>query len=95
MITFFRSLGFDGDYINKRIKEWNELNEPKLREGYVKAQISWFKRQKKVVLPPNCENPGYYKTMGVKCEDSICKMCKNPVNYVFRRLKVAKEQRKK
>ena len=75
--------------------EWNKKNTEPLREGYIKAQISWFKRQKKLVLPPNCDNPSYYKTMGIKCEDSVCSKCKNPVNYALRMLKINSSKKEK
>ncbi len=93
LANFLQSVGWSMEEVEKFLLEWNKRNKEPLREGYIMSQISWFKRQKKTVLPPNCDNPGYYKTMGVKCEDGICSMCKNPVNYVFRRLKLAKQQK--
>ncbi len=93
LANFLQSVGWSMEEVEKFLLEWNKRNREPLREGYIMSQISWFKRQKKTVLPPNCDNPGYYKTMGVKCEDGICSMCKNPVNYVFRRLKLAKQQK--
>lgn len=94
LVNFLQNVGWNLEEIEKFLLEWNKNNYEPMREGYIKAQVSWFKRQKKVVLPPNCENSNYYKTMGVKCENSICNTCKNPVNYVFRRLKVVSENRK-
>ncbi len=93
LVNFLQNVGWSLEDIEKFLLEWNSKNYEPLREGYIKAQISWFRRQKKLVLPPNCDNSNYYKTMGVKCEEGICNMCKNPVNYVFRRLK--NEQQKK
>lgn len=93
LANFLQSVGWSMEEVEKFLLEWNKRNKEPLREGYIMSQISWFKRQKKTVLPPNCDNPGYYKTMGVKCEEGICRMCKNPVNYVFRRLKLAKQQK--
>ncbi len=95
LANFLQSVGWSMDEIEKFLLEWNKKNREPLRDGYVMSQISWFKRQRKSVPPPNCENPGYYKTMGVKCEDSICRMCKNPVNYVFRKLKMDRMNIKK
>ena len=88
-------MGWSLEDIEKFLLEWNKNNYEQLREGYIKAQVSWFKRQKKVVLPPNCDNPGYYKTMGVKCEENICNGCKNPVNYALRRVRISERQTKK
>ncbi len=87
LVNFLQNMGWSLDDVEKFLVEWNKKNYEPLREGYLKAQVSWFRRQNKIVPPPNCENPSYYKTMGVKCEDNICNICKNPVNYVFRRLR--------
>lgn len=87
LVNFLQNMGWSLDDIEKFLIEWNKKNYEPLKEGYLKAQVSWFKRQNRVVPPPNCENPSYYKTMGVKCENNVCNICKNPVNYVFRRLR--------
>ena len=50
-----------------------------LRDGYVKSQVSWFKRQNKKVLPPNCSNQMYYVNIGVCRPDNLCSKIKNPV----------------
>jgi hypothetical protein len=89
LINFLQNMAWNAEQIEGFLMEWNKKNTEPLREGYIKAQISWFKRQNKTVLPPNCDNNSYYKTMGIKCEDSICNMCKNPVNYAFRRYKIS------
>ncbi|MEM4259461.1 MAG: hypothetical protein QXS38_01715, partial [Candidatus Pacearchaeota archaeon] len=38
LITFLRCLNFPPEYINYKIREWNNLNEPPLKEGYIKSQ---------------------------------------------------------
>ena len=93
LANFLQSVGWSLEDVEAFLLDWNKKNYEPLREGYVRSQVSWYKRQKKVVFPPNCDNSNYYKTMGVKCEDSICNMCKNPVNYVFKRLRVIKSQK--
>jgi len=65
LLTFLRSLNFSSDYINARVREWNKLNEPPLKEGYVKSQIEWHLKQKKRILPPNYENESFYKDIGL------------------------------
>ena len=95
LVNFFQNVGWSLEDIDKFMMEWNKKNTEPLREGYIKAQISWFKRQKKLVLPPNCDNPSYYKTMGIKCEDSVCSKCKNPVNYALRMLKINSSKKEK
>jgi hypothetical protein len=48
------------------------------------------------MLPPNCDNPNYYKSLGVH---ELCKILheqniKNPVSYPFRLLKIKSENKK-
>lgn len=94
LVNFLQNMGWNLEDIEKFLFEWNKKSYEPLREGYLKAQVSWFKRQKKIVLPPNCDNSGYYKTMGVKCEDGICNMCKNPVNYALRKSRIESNKKK-
>jgi len=84
LLTFLRSLNFPPDYINQKIREWNKLNEPPLREGYVKSQIDWHLRQTKTILPPNYDNEGFYKDIGLLDEQPTAK---NPISEVLRILR--------
>ena len=73
--------------IETALLKWNKNNYEPLREGYILSQINYNKKQnKEPILPPNCSNEGYYKSMGVCKPDNWCKKIKNPVNYVTRRL---------
>ncbi|MBM3233140.1 hypothetical protein FJZ18_03180 [Candidatus Pacearchaeota archaeon] len=65
IITFLRACGFPNDVIETKIRDWNKLNQPPLKEGYIKSQIDWHFRQKKKILPPNYENPSFYKDLGL------------------------------
>ncbi len=94
LVNFLQSIGWNLDDIEKFLMEWNKKNTPPLVEGYIKAQINWFKRQNKKVLPPNCNNNSYYMSMGIKCEDSICNMCKNPVSYAIKRARIEESNMK-
>jgi predicted RNA-binding Zn-ribbon protein involved in translation (DUF1610 family) len=84
LVTFLRSLNFPADYINQKTREWNKLNEPPLKEGYVKSQIDWHLRQKKTILPPNYENPSFYRDLGLLDKKPEAK---NPVSEVIRKLR--------
>ena len=84
LITFLRSLNFPPDFINKRVREWNKLNEPPLREGYVRGQVDWHLKQKKTILPPNYDNQSYYKDIGLLDEKPSSK---NPISDVVKMLK--------
>lgn len=83
LINYFRSLGFEFEEVEKKLEEWNKLNKPALKQGYINSQISWYQRQKKM-LPPNCDKD-YYKGIGVCQPDPFCPKIKNPVNYAIRR----------
>jgi DNA primase large subunit len=83
LITFFRAVGFSPEEINKRIREWNGKNIPPLREGYVRSQIDWHLKQKRKILPPNYDNDGFYRDIGILEEKPNSK---NPLVDVRRKL---------
>lgn len=97
LINFLSSVGWDADAIEKRLDEWNKKNaevaEP-LRETILQGRLRYHRQQKKIVLPPNCDNAAYYKNMGVKCGDEICSRCTNPVQYVRRMMRRAQRTEK-
>ena len=95
LINFLRHVGYSLDELEKMILEWNKKNYEPLRENYILAQLSWHKRQKLPILPPNCTNESYYKSLGICHPDNWCKLIKNPVNYTKRRLKVLNENKPK
>lgn len=84
LITFLRSCNFSPDYINQKVRDWNKLNTPPLKEGYLRSQIDWHLRQKKQILPPNYENESFYKDLGLidKKQDT-----KNPMVDVTRMMR--------
>jgi DNA primase catalytic subunit len=94
LINFFRSIGMERDELEKRIYEWNKKNPVKLKEGYIKSQLSWAYR-KKPVMPSNCKE--FYQGFAVCTPDEFCKLIKNPVNYTIRKSRIdeRKEEWKK
>ncbi len=84
LITFMRSLNYGADQINLRVREWNKLNEPPLKEGYIKSQIDWHLRQKKKILPPNYDNPSFYKDLNLLDKRPEVK---NPIVEVLRKIR--------
>src|SRR3989338_3023589 len=88
LITFFRTLNFSPEYINGKIREWNKLNEPPLKEGYVKVQIDWHLKQKKQIFPPNYSNDNFYKDLGLIEE---LPKAKNPISEVLKKVGWEKE----
>ncbi len=83
LLTFLRSTGFSGEYINEKIRGWNKLNEPPLKEGYVRGQIDWHLKQKKKILPPNYSNDNFYRDLGLLDEKPDVK---NPIVEVLRKV---------
>jgi len=94
LVNFLQSVGWDYDSIQKFLLDWNKKNYEPLRDNYITSQVSWTKRQGKKILPPNCENSSYYKSMGVKCDPGICSTCKNPVNYAVRLSRLNQKKKK-
>ncbi len=84
LITFLKTLGFSPEYINEKIREWNNKNEPPLKEGYVKSQIEWHLRQKRKILPPNYGNESFYRDLGLIDEKP---KVKNPIVEVIRQVR--------
>lgn len=82
LINFLRSIGFEKEELEKKIKSWNEKNEISLQEGYIKSQLIWSYRNK-VVLPPNYDKD-YYKAIGlIPTEEEI--RFRNPVTYMAKK----------
>ncbi len=88
LINFFNYLGFSKEETEKKLSEWNGKNKPQLKEGYIKSQVEWTFRHGKR-LPPNFDNDGYYKGIGINVSAEELKY-KNPVNYVMQRQKKEK-----
>jgi hypothetical protein len=82
LINLFRSIGMEKDEIEQRIEEWNKKNNPRLKEGIIKSQLSWNYRRRPM-MPPNCKE--FYQGLGVCIPDSLCNIIKNPVNYTIRK----------
>ncbi len=93
LLNLLNFMGVDKPEIEKIIWEWNEKNNPKLRAGYIKSQLSWsFKSGKSPIMPPNCKE--FYQGIGVCIPDSLCSKVKNPINYVIKKTLVKKPVRK-
>ncbi|MFA5019553.1 MAG: hypothetical protein WC533_00460 [Candidatus Pacearchaeota archaeon] len=92
LINFFRSINLSAEETEKRINEWNKLNSPQLRQGYVNSQLIWAAKHE-IVPPPNFDNE-IYKAIGVYETDSLSEKVKNPLTYVSRRINMEKKQKK-
>jgi len=90
LLSYFSSLDFPEDFIKEKINEWNKKNYHPLKEGYIKSQISWHLKNKR--LPPNYDKP-IYKEFGIKGppEPGI----KNPISYTIKKALRAKSRENK
>jgi len=95
LINFLRHMGWKWPEIESTIKEWNKKNPNPLGESYVIGQLSWHRRQKESILPPNCSNKAYYQDLRIKCGGNTCTKFKNPVRLAQWKNKIAEEQAKK
>ncbi|MDP4012786.1 MAG: hypothetical protein Q8R00_04245 [Candidatus Nanoarchaeia archaeon] len=94
-INFLKKMGWAINDIEQTLLKWNQDNGEPLREGYIRAQISWHKRQQQKILPPNCDNSAYYKGMGICKPDGLCSKIKNPVQYAIKKLSLLSQNKPK
>ncbi len=96
VMNFLTSCGYGHDAIEVLLDEWNKKNPEQLREVLLKGHLRYAQQHPKKILPPNCDNQGYYKDMGICKPDGICAKIKNPVQYAKRKAFLAnlQEQRK-
>ena len=87
--------GYGEKEIENLVFSWNKKNPEHLRENYITAQLSWHKRQKQKILPPNCDNQQYYIGLQICKPDNFCKLIKNPVHYAIRKNKMEEEKKRK
>lgn len=80
LLSFYNSLEFPPEYIEEEIDTWNKKNKVPLKLGYVKTQVLWHEKNKR--LPPNYDKP-VYKEFGITSppEPGL----KNPINYTIRK----------
>ncbi len=85
LLSFFTSLEFPADFIEEKIEEWNNKNYQPLKQGYIKSQIAWALKNKR--LPPNYDKP-IYKEFGIRGPPEPG--MKNPINYTIKKAMQAK-----
>ncbi|MCR4284549.1 MAG: hypothetical protein NUV97_00710 [archaeon] len=90
LLSFFTSLEFPQDFIEEKIDAWNKKNYHPLKMGYIKSQIVWYIKNKR--LPPNYGNP-IYKLFGINSPPEPG--MKNPINYTIKMAMRAKGKKGK
>ena len=101
LMSFFSSINYSYEKIEKLVIDWNSKIEDRLKDNYIYAQINWFKLQNKKITPPNYDNTNYYLNIGID-KKSVNedlnffknKKIKNPLQYVYQ-LKLIKKFSKK
>ncbi|MFH1396849.1 MAG: DNA primase small subunit domain-containing protein, partial [archaeon] len=92
LMNFLGQVGWSKREVTDYLLKWNrEKNLEPLRENYITGQLRYFKPGEK--LPPNCDNDGYYKGMGICNPDTNCGRIKNPANYTLVKWKIYLEQK--
>lgn len=81
LLRFLRNVGWSPETTDKKIREWNKTNTEPLGESYIITQLMWHKRQKDLMLPPNCANSNYYNDLQLCSGNNVCMRYKNPVNF--------------
>ncbi|MCX6775198.1 MAG: hypothetical protein NTY99_03890 [DPANN group archaeon] len=79
LINFLKSVKWPWLEIEQFVYECNQKNNPPLKTGYVKSQLSWHSRHKESVPPPNCRQ--FYQDIGICKADFTCNRVKNPISY--------------
>lgn len=92
LLRFLKLAGWSWDKIIPFLKEWDKKNKESLGNGYITSQINWHKRQKELVLVPNCKNENYYKDLGVCKPDQTCNKINNPYQYIKKKLYINKKK---
>jgi len=95
LMNYLKSSGYHPAEIEEIVMKWNSKNKEPLREGYIRAQLNYQKRQTQNIAPPNCFSEGYYTDILICEPDSLCKSIKNPVSYGFVKSKSAEKPEEK
>ncbi|MEW6063172.1 MAG: DNA primase small subunit domain-containing protein [Nanoarchaeota archaeon] len=99
LLNFLKSTGYSNEDINKFFLDWNKKNYEPLKEGYIKSQLEWNKRQKQNLPPPNCPHAythiNYYKELQVCYSDDFCKTIKNPLQYAIKKSRLFSSKKSK
>jgi hypothetical protein len=80
LLTFLKTVGWDRNKIEERLKRWNSANARPLPKRMLATQLNWHSRR--TMMPANCDSELFYKSIGICKPDPRCG--KNPVNYALR-----------
>ena len=80
LLSFYSALEFPQEYIEEKIEKWNKKNYTPLKQGYIKSQIDWHSKNRR--LPPNYDKP-IYRELALLAPGEGTKV-KNPINHTIR-----------
>jgi hypothetical protein len=92
LVAFLRAANWPWDKIEKTVEEWNSKNPKPLPNRFISTQLAWHSRQTRDLLPANCDNDTFYRSVGICQPVELCSRIKNPA--AFARLACAKAMRK-
>ncbi len=81
LIAFLRTANWPWDKIEKAIIEWNSKNPRPLPDRFIKTQLTWHNRQHRDLLPANCDNDAFYRSIGICQPAELCTRIKNPAGF--------------
>ncbi len=93
LINFLRVMGYDWEEIEHELNEWNKRNARPLSQSFLNSQLNWNKNRD-FMLPANCDNDLFYKSIGICEPDETCKLIRNPVAYPFKKYGIRRFKRK-
>lgn len=96
LITFLNRMNWAPEEIVDRVRRWNAANPRPLPEQMIISQLRYHVGGD--LLPANCFNPQFYKSINVNgiCQpDETCKKMhvKNPISYPFKKYAVREKER--
>ena len=92
LTNFLQSCGWGKDQIENLMYEWNKRNKQELRQVLLQSHLKYHLKNRKAVLPPNCDNRMYYIDLQWCRPDALCKYIKNPVQYAKRKARGLQKQ---
>ena len=93
LVSFLRAANWPWERIEAAIEEWNKKNPQPLSNRFISTQMAWHNRQVRALLPANCDNDAFYKSIGICQPIELCSRIKNPVAFARLASSRTKKQR--
>ena len=83
------------DAFEDELLEWNKRNPDPIKNVYITTQLNYAFQRETPIMPPNCQNKGYYLDMKVCVKDGFCPKISNPASYAIKKASVFDKGKKK